>query len=143
MKVDSTFFGEITVDTQEIITFGKGLMGFEDKTQYVLMSNYDTTDPVPFMWLQSTQDPDLAFVISIPFMLRTDYEVEIPDNICDDLGITTPNDVGIYTICNIQDKVEEMTVNLASPLIINARNHSGVQLTLPGTTYTVNEKVKK
>jgi len=131
------------INETDVITFRGGLKGFEDQEKYILLNNNDTEDPVPFMWLQSVDDPKLTFVVSIPFFLDSTYEFDIPDETCEALGVKKPDEVGIYSICRIRDTVEEMTVNLASPLVINANTHIGMQVMLYDTNYTVDEKVKK
>jgi len=142
MQVNTTNFGMLEVDEKTVINFKDGLPGFEDEHEFVILNNWDTEDPVGFMWLQSTTNEDVALVISIPFLLRSDYEFEIPDDICSQMGISDAADVGVYTVCNIQDKVENMTFNLTSPIIVNIKERSAVQLTLTDNRYGVNELYK-
>ncbi len=142
MLINTTNFGEIAVEPSQVIRFSEGLPGFEEEKEFVLLNNYDTEDPVPFMWLQATKNPDLALVVAIPFFLKPDYEVEIPEDVVASLGITDPSDVGIYSVVKIQGKVEDMTVNLMSPIVINAKNHRGSQVIQDHTSWRVDEKVK-
>lgn len=143
MRINTTNFGEMEIQKDQIITFDEGLPGFEDQKEYVLLNNYDTEDPVPFMWLQATQNPDLALVVAIPFFLKPDYEVDIPDEVVSTLDIKDPSDVGIYSVVRIQDKVEDMTFNLLSPIVINAKNHKGVQVVQDSAVWRIDEKFKK
>lgn len=142
MILNTTNFGELTIGEKEAIHFPDGLFGFEDQKEFVLLNNYDTEEPVPFMWLQSTQDPQLALVVSIPFFLKKDYEIDVPDDVCNALGVTEANQIGIYTVCKIEDKVEEMTVNFQSPILINANNRQGKQVVLYDSPYQIDEKIK-
>jgi flagellar assembly factor FliW len=141
MIINTKNFGEVEFEEKDKIFFQKGLLGFEDKKEFLLLNNYDTEDPVPFMWLQSVDDEELSFVVSIPFFLRTDYEVEITDDICNQLNIHDPNEVGIYSICKIENDVKDMTVNFQSPLIINAQTKNGMQIVMYDSNYQVDEKV--
>lgn len=143
LRINTTNFGEITVEPNQIIQFPEGLPGFEEEKEFVLLNNYDTEDPVPFMWLQATSNPDLALVVAIPFFLKPDYEVNIPDEVLTSLDIKTPSDVGVYSVVKIQDKVEDMTFNLMSPIIINAKNHKGTQVIQDNTSWRVDEKFVK
>lgn len=143
MKLETAYFGEIQIQESQIIQFEEGLPGFEDKKSFVLLNNYDTEDPVPFMWLQSTEDSQLAFVVTIPFFMRPDYEFELPNDIAASIGLTSIDQAGVYTICKISGHVDAMTFNLRSPIIINAENKKAVQLVLPDTRYTAREMLAK
>jgi flagellar assembly factor FliW len=143
MLISTTNFGELEIDEKAIITFEEGLPGFEDEHEFVILNNWDAEDPVGFMWLQSTKNEDLAFVISIPFLLRSDYEFEIPEEVCTKMGITDPSQVGVYTVCKIKDKVENMTFNLTSPIIVNTTDKKAVQLTLDDDRYSITEAYKR
>lgn len=143
MRINTTNFGEFEIQKDKVITFEEGLPGFEDQKEFVLLNNYDTEDPVPFMWLQATQNPDLALVVAIPFFLQPAYEVEIPEDAVKTLDIKEVSDVAVYSVVKIQDKVEDMTFNLMSPIIINGKNHKGMQVVLDNGGYKVDEKYVK
>ncbi len=143
MRLNTTYFGEIDIQDSQVIHFEEGLPGFEEKKEFVLLNNYDTEEPVPFMWLQSVEDQSLAFVVTIPFFMRPDYEFEIPNEVADSIGLTSPEQAGVYTICKISGHVDAMSFNLRSPIIINAENRKAVQLVLPDTRYTAREMLKK
>lgn len=142
MQFNTTYFGEIDVQDNQVIHFDEGLPGFEDKKKFVLLNNYDTEDPVPFMWLQSVEDENLAFVVTVPFFMRPDYEFEIPSDVASNIGLTSPEQAGVYTICKISGKVDSMSFNLRSPIIINAENKKAIQLVLPDTRYSAREILK-
>lgn len=143
MLINTTNFGEMEVKANQVITFAEGLPGFEDQKEFVLLNNYDTEEPVPFMWLQATQNPDLALVVAIPFFLRPSYEVTIPDEAVEALEIQEPGDVAVYSVVRIQDKVDDMTFNLMSPIVINGKNRKGMQVVQDGTYYRVDERYQK
>lgn len=143
MRIDTTNFGELEIKDNQVIDFPEGIPGFEDQREFVLLNNYDTEEPVPFMWLQSTRDPELALVVAIPFFLRPDYEVDIPDDVLSTLDIKEPKEVGVYSVVKIQDAVEEMTFNLMSPIVINSRNRKGCQIVQDDSQWKVNETFKK
>lgn len=143
MLINTTNFGEMEVGEKEVITFDQGLPGFEDQREFVLLNNYDTEEPVPFMWLQATQNPDLALVVAIPFFLRPDYEVEIPEDVAKELEIGEAGDVAVYSIVKITDKVENMTFNLQGPIVINGKNRKGRQVIQYNSGYKVDEWYKQ
>lgn len=139
MNLETRYFGEIEVDESMVINFEAGLPGFEDQHRFLILNNYDTDEAVPFMWLQSVDNPDLAFVISIPFFLRPDYEIDIPDDTVEKMGISSVEDVSVYTICRISGKVDDMMFNLKNPIIVNAKNHKAMQIAIDDRRYTSKE----
>lgn len=143
MKTFQTmYFGELSIEENRVIHFEEGLPGFESHKEFVLLNNYDTEEPVPFMWLQSVTDPELAFVVSIPFFLRPDYEFEVPSDVCESIGLESPEQAGVYTICRIGGSMDSMTFNLRSPILVNANNKKAVQLVLPDSKYTTREMIR-
>lgn len=143
MLINTTNFGEIEIQSDKVIMFDQGLPGFEDQKEFVLVNNNDTEEPVPFMWLQATHDPSLALVVTIPFLLRPDFEMEIPEEVTKELDITDPGDVAVYSIVKIQDKVENMTFNLLGPIVVNGKNHKGKQVVQYNSKYRVDEWYKQ
>ena len=63
MKIKSRPFGEIEIRDEDILDLPDGLIGFEEYTRYVLLS---IPEEAPFSWLQSVEDPGLAFVVINP-----------------------------------------------------------------------------
>ncbi|MBR3599674.1 MAG: flagellar assembly protein FliW, partial [Lachnospiraceae bacterium] len=75
--MNTKYFGEINIDEKEIITFKPGLFGFEDKTKFVLLSFLDEngeSSEDSLMCLQSTEDPQLAFIIMNPYYIVAEYD---------------------------------------------------------------------
>ena len=75
MELITKAHGKIDISDDRLITIPDGLFGFEQYTKYALVdSDYD-----PFLWLQSCEDPNLAFLIIDPFLVCSDYETDIDD----------------------------------------------------------------
>ncbi len=135
MLIKTKHFGEIEVDQEKILVFEEGLPGFENVKKFVLL---DTDDPEsPFKWLQSIDNPELAFAIVNPFMICRSYDFEIDDNAVEALGIRKAEDVVVYSIVVVPEDISKMTMNLKAPLIINARNNKGMQIVLDTDKYGV------
>ena len=143
MTINTTNFGELDVSPEQIIRVEAGLLGLEDHTEFVLVNNADAGGKIPFWWLQSCKDPDTAFVVTIPFLFEKGYEVDIPDDIVRVLGIKNEEEVAIYSICKIVDKFEDMTINLKSPVILNATNNRAMQIVMHESAYEVDEPAIK
>ena len=89
--------GKITVSEDHLITIPEGLFGFEQYTKYALVDS----DYEPFLWLQSCEDPNLAFLIVDPFLICSEYETDIDDAALKKIGITKPEDIIIMTIVTV------------------------------------------
>lgn len=145
MKINTRHFGELEIQEENIIAFEDGIPGFEDTKQYVVIENPDPE--VLFHWLQSVDDPHLAFVIINPFVFKSDYEFQLTDRIVDKLGIETPEDLIIYAIVVVPEDINLITANLAAPIVINTKNHLAKQVVLENSPYhtkhLILEEIKK
>ncbi|RKD23545.1 flagellar assembly factor FliW [Caminicella sporogenes DSM 14501] len=139
MKLITRHFGEIEIDESEIIDFPDGILGFEDVKKYVLINNPDPE--VPFQWLQSVDEPSLAFVITNPFLFKSDYEFDIPQNVLKKLEIEETEDVAVYSIAVVPDDIKDMTINLRGPVIINVKKKKAKQIVLDKEEYSLKYKI--
>ena len=60
MKIDTVRFGEVEVVEERIFDFKLPIIGFGELRKFVIV---DTSEDSFFKWLQSTEDPSLAFPI--------------------------------------------------------------------------------
>ncbi|MEM0915288.1 MAG: flagellar assembly protein FliW [Planctomycetota bacterium] len=131
MWIQSTRFGEIEVDDQRVIRFPKGLLGFPSYKHYVLL---EAGEDAYFWWLQSVDQPDLAFVVTDPSLFVPTYRVPIREEQMNELGIDRPEDCQVFCIVNKRDHV--LTGNLQGPLVIHVERRTGEQLVLSDRRYT-------
>ncbi len=118
--------GKITITEDHLITIPAGLFGFEQYTKYALVDS----DYEPFLWLQSCEDPNLAFLIVDPFLICSEYETDIDDASLKNIGITKPEDIIIMTIVTVPHDGSSITANFQGPLVINKKNHQCMQAIL-------------
>ena len=131
MKIDSIRFGELEIDEKNVITFVTGPLGFEDKLKWVVIENGLLS------WLQSVDDPELAFVVANPFEFYADYKFEVNDNEMKLLNVSTNEEVTILSIVSVPPKVENMTINLLAPIVINFKEKRAKQVILNNNKYSV------
>lgn len=134
MIIQSTRFGEVEVSDEMIIEFPHGLPGFLKEKSFAFLPYQQDS---PFAFLQSTGDPDLTFLIVDPFTFFLDYDFEIGDDTAGSLGLAEENMPQIFNIVSMREKVEDMTVNLVAPVIINWRDLKAMQIVLENTEYKV------
>jgi len=118
--------------TQELTFLGQGLLGFEHLLTYSL-SVYEPQ--TPFYWLRSHEDENAAFIVMEPCYLVDDYAFDLPDDFASELAISNSEDAFVLVILRIPENMQEMTANLAGPLIFNRRTSCGKQLVLESAHY--------
>lgn len=131
MEVRTTRFGVIEIAEDRVITFTDGLLGFSDRKQYCLLQ---PGDDACFFWLQSVDDPNLAFVVTDPTFFEQDYSVPIRPEQMESLGIEKLEDAQVFVIVNKID--DQLTGNLQGPLIINTLGKAGEQVVLSDKRWT-------
>ena len=128
MKCRSTRFGSFDVSDNSIVRFPVGLLGFPDSQRYVIL-DHDTE--VPFKWLQSIDEPGLAFVILDPAVFHDDYHVSVPADILAETNNGKEEDLALVVILTIpSDDPVHITANLRGPLVISHKTKLGAQLVL-------------
>ena len=134
MEIESTRFGKITVDDDRVMTFPHGLLGFPDQGRFALIQ---TGEENYFFWLQSVDEPTLAFVVTDPTIFFKDYDVPIREEAAEELALTDPGFAQVFVICN---KVDEwLTGNLLGPIVVNAQNRVGAQIVLTEKKWTTRQ----
>lgn len=139
VTIKAARFGEITVEESSIIHFLSPIFGFEGLLDFVLL---DHAQDSPFKWLQSTQDVELAFVVTNPKYFGVNYEFALSEEVAEQLEIKTAEDALVFTIVNIpQDNPGRMTANLLGPLIIHQHLRKAMQIVLNDTEYSTKTRL--
>ncbi len=134
MEIQSTRFGRMVVDDERIITFPNGLLGFPDHARFALIQ---TGEENYFFWLQSVEDPNLAFVVTDPTIFFKDYEAPLREETRTELSVTDAGGVQCFAICN---KVGEwLTGNLLGPILVNTENRLAQQVVLTEKKWTTRQ----
>ena len=135
MKINTVKFGEVEVDESRIFDFVMPIIGFNDLTKYIII---DTDKDALFKWLQSVEEPSLAFPIISVAALDYDYSVDLADNVVKDLEITNAESLLVMNITSIpQDNPRGTTINLLAPLIFNLDTQKAGQVVLSGSGYEI------
>lgn len=113
------------------LTFKKGLPGFELLLNFEL-GNLENNEK--FKILKSKEE-DISFVTTSPFDIYKDYEINLNDETIKELQIENPEDVLVLTIITLGKTLQESTINLKAPIIINIKNNLGRQYILQTDKY--------
>lgn len=139
MTIHGTRFGDIEYSADDVITFPAGLIGFPEQQTYLLLNHKPNT---PFRWLQSIEQPVLAFLVAFPELLVPGYAPVLDDATAKELELTveTPK-LLLTTVAIPAGKPNDMTTNLVGPIIINGSTMVGKQVVLQDDAYTVRHRV--
>ena len=120
MKLMTYQFGEIEFEESSIIFFSGGILGFENLKRYVLVQ----TGEGLFQWLNSIEDPDIAFpVVSIRIV---------------DEFFPQEKDHEAFAVVTFNPDPLKVTVNLKAPVYINQNRKTGYQTILDDDKFIIN-----
>ncbi len=138
MEVQTSRFGRIEVADDRMIVFAKGLLGFAEHKRFCLLQ---PNEEACFFWLQSADDPDLAFVITDPSLFVPDYAFGVRGEQMEDLRLEKLEDAQVSVIVN---KVgEKLTGNLQGPLVVNTMAKVGEQFVLAEKRWTTRHELMR
>jgi flagellar assembly factor FliW len=134
MLISSDRFGDLDVAEERILLFPDGLLGFPDAHRFAMVDSHDTG---MYFWLQSCDDPALAFLSVVPWAFFPDYTVVLPDAEEKALGIKSEEDVLVLCLLTVQRDKRLITANLLGPLVVNTVDRVGRQVVLAESGYPV------
>jgi flagellar assembly factor FliW len=137
MRVNTRAYGEVDVDERQQVHFPGGLLGFEKFSDYVLMDARQK----PFIYLQSLEVPELAFILIDPFLFRPDYALDVGDEVLQEIGVTNPEDAVVFAIVTAPADGSPITANLMGPVIISKTSRKGMQAVLADPRWRVKHDI--
>ena len=132
MKKITTRFGEVEYDPEKIIHFPEGLIGFELLRDFIVMPNVKDG---PLFWIQSIDDPQIAFVLTDPTNFFLDYRVQPGKKEKAALGIENGDEYFALSVVTVQVG-GTVTLNLAAPILFLPKNNRAMQIILEDSRYT-------
>lgn len=136
---ETSRFGAIEYLIEDVVTFSHGMVGFADLCTFVLIQHNDDS---PFRWMQSLDKSDVAFLVVDPGKYVEGYEPEMPESAIESLELLEETARLVYTIVSIPPgKPEDMTMNLAGPIVINLETGCAKQIVLEDEIYPIKHKV--
>jgi len=134
LDIQTSRFGNITVQDDKLIHFPKGILGFSQNKKYVLFPHSERS---PFYWLQSVDDGAIAFVVMSPQLVKEDYAVNIEEDLLQELQADETSELEVMCIVTIpHNQPDKMTINLLGPIIINVNKRCAVQIICPDENYS-------
>lgn len=140
MLVQTRCFGEIDLDENKIITFDQGMLGFEEYKRYAILYDIEKEKPT-ISWLQSLDEPGLAFPIINPCYVKKEYNPIVEDSVVEALGSCEPGDMAVFLTVAIPEDAKQATFNMKAPIIINSITRKACQVIASNPEYEIKAKL--
>lgn len=134
MEIETVYFGMVTIEEEKVITFKEGLPGLEDCKRFAL---FPIDEEGVYFALQSTEEQGVALVVTSPYMIEENYEIEISDHVQEELEIEKQEDVIVYNVVTLKDPFATSTINLQAPIVIHKDKRKARQVILNDEAYDV------
>lgn len=128
MKAKTRMFGEIDIADEKIITLETGMIGFPDMKKFALIFDQDKGSEAYIKWLQCMDDPEIAFPVIDPTVIKADYNPMVNEEILSPLGELKDDGIYVLVTMTVPKNIEEMSINLKAPIVINLDNNKAVQI---------------
>lgn len=140
MEIQSKLLGKVDYSQENIIRFDEGLIGIPGKKNFILIEKEDFK---PFSYLQSVDDPSFILVVISPMLVEKEFKFSIYKDDLEALDIKDENDFSMLAIVIFAQKIENITVNLKAPIVINIHTKKALQVILQNDDYSVEEPLIK
>lgn len=140
MLVKTKFFGEVELPEEKIITLERGLIGLEQYKKFTILYDCEK-EQTNISWFQSLEEPALALPVIKPWLIKEDYNPIVEDELLTGLGDLTEENLVILLTVTVPENIEDMSVNLKAPVIINADTRNGAQIAVENKDYQVKYKI--
>ena len=127
MKIDTTRFGCVEIEPNDLLHFPAGVLGLEHCRHWVLLADAEND---ALGWLQSTSHPEMAFAVVCPRRFVVDYQIRVSRGELIPLELTEVRDAHVLTIVGSGNR--GITLNLKAPLVINLQHRLGRQVITNG-----------
>lgn len=123
MLIQTTRFGTIEFQPDDVLLFPQGIIGFEQYRHWILAGDAEIAS---LAWLQNLSQPDLAVAVVSPRRFVQDYQVRLQKRQLDDLQLRSIASAYVLVILNRHGSA--LTLNLRSPLVVNLDQRIGKQV---------------
>jgi flagellar assembly factor FliW len=138
MTIHTSRFGVIAITDDDIISFPEGLLGFNELHRFVLLD--DPADEI-FAWLQSCEEPGIAFPLLEPELFTADYKISLSKHDLELLGLKGTDGLRAFSIITIPSDPTQMTANMKAPIVVNVKNRMARQCVLQDNALAIREPI--
>ena len=128
MKLETRLFGEIEIAEEKKIHFPDGIIGFPDCKDFTLIYDEEKGNRKNICWLQSLDEAVFALPVLDPLLIKEDYNPAVEEALLHALGNLTEENTFILVTVTVPEEIEELSVNLKAPIIINVDERKACQV---------------
>ena len=128
MKAATRLFGKIEIDESKIITFEDGIIGFPDMKKFTLIFDEEKEGRPSISWLQSMDEPEIAFPVMDPLFVCETYNPSVEDELLKNLGTVKEDNLYVLVTVTVPQDIKELAVNLKAPIVINTDTRKASQI---------------
>ncbi|HID69798.1 MAG TPA: flagellar assembly protein FliW [Desulfobacterales bacterium] len=131
MKTIKTRFGQVEYNPDNLLHFPAGMIGFPNLHNFIVMPNKKEG---PLFWIQSIDDPDIAFVLTDPSNFFLDYKVEPDETEKNYLNISADEECFVLSVVTVPPD-QKITLNLTAPILFSPKTNRAIQVILENSDY--------
>lgn len=128
MKAATRLFGEIEIEESKIITFEDGIIGFPDMKKFTLIFDEEKEDRPSISWLQSMDEPEIAFPVMDPLFVCETYNPSVEEELLKNLGTIKEDNLYVLVTVTVPQNIKELAANLKAPIVINTDTRKASQI---------------
>lgn len=134
LRYASKNFGIVEYDTRLVITFPRGLPGFESETLFVPVERESSK---PVLFLQSLITPELFFITLPVELIEPAYQLQVSEEDLQVIGATADMLAFLRCLAVVCTGHGRPTANLLGPVVINKNTQQAVQAVRDDARYSV------
>ncbi len=139
MYIQTSRFGAVNLNQEDVLNFKEGILGFSDLHEFVLLD--DPTDEI-FAWLQSCEQPGIAFPVLEPeLFMEGIYQPRLGNSDLIALRAKSIKNLRFFCIITIPDDPKQMTANIKAPVAINVKDRIARQCVLQDNHLAIREPI--
>ncbi len=127
MRVNTTRFGRLEIDADDVLLFPSGIMGLEDCSRWALLADAQND---ALGWLQSLSRADVAMAVVSPRRFVPEYQLRVSRSEMSPLELDELRHAQVLLIVGKNDI--GITLNLKAPIVVNIERRIGRQVIANG-----------
>ena len=135
MNINTRDFGIIQVEDDAVFDFDDGLYGFEDDKRFAIFER--PFEDISFLYLQSLDHEIPCFLVFEPWELHPDYRPALSQEDLSACQVDSIDDLIFLVIATVSSTIENLSINIKSPVVLNPKTRKARQVILQNPDYTV------
>ncbi len=138
IRLSKTRFGDLEVDDSRAVTFPRGLIGFPEARQFVLLEPRGSSRVA---WLQSIDVPELAFPVIDGASVGQAYPQPEPPELARSAGLGSA-ELALLVIVAATGEGRSLVANMLAPLVVDLRSRTGAQVVLDHRVFSASAPLR-